>query len=170
VPHKSVSLATYLSECIARLTDINARILAICVRNAQFGDHAVVEHLISYCVAVCVCRVIYMQVNAFKRHGRTDTNTEARQVQIQMQIYRCRWRCRYGYVDVDVNVDTCLRNVSDAMQFYNNVFPVVGVPVVVLLTKTKTYESEMHTQIRTCTHTGARHTHVAFVCVCKWHK
>lgn len=92
VPHKSVSLATYLSEGIARLTDINARILAICVRDAQFGDHAVVEHLISYCVAVrrqSAASVIYMQVNAFKRHTTTHSyDGTAIQIQIQIQIPR----------------------------------------------------------------------------------
>lgn len=57
----------------------------------------------------------------------TDTDTEAgseMEMRMRMQI-RIRMR---------EDVDTCLRNVSDAMQFYNNVFHVaVAVAVVVVV-------------------------------------
>lgn len=120
-----VSACTYLSKCIVGLTDINACILTVCVRNAQFGDHAIVEHLISYCIAVCVsvcmsvCMsvcVIYMQVNAFKRykiHTHTRTSACKRwhlarygyeiriQIQIQMQTHR--------YTDTDADADAEIR-------------------------------------------------------------
>lgn len=106
----------------------------------------------------------------------TDTDTEAgseMEMRMRMQI-RIRMR---------EDVDTCLRNVSDAMQFYNNVFHVaVAVAVVVVVCSFVDKDEDIrgrnaHKHTRRTGVEGRRtedtwHSvrSVRCVCVCKWHK